>query len=87
MDPAADVLKAELAYFERIKPELLQHHLGKFALIKGEELLGTFTKRDEAYEEGVKRLGNAPMLIKQIVLQDPVEQVPALTHGLLNAHT
>jgi len=82
---AQDVLQVELAYFERIKPDLLKHHLGQFALIKGEVLVGTFTKREEAYEEGVKRFGNVPMLIKQVVTEEPVQQIPALMHGLLNA--
>ncbi len=81
----ADVLRTELAYYERIKPELLQHNAGQFALIKGEELIGTFTKREEAYEAGVKRFGNVPMLIRQVLLAEPVQQIPALTHGLLNA--
>jgi len=84
--PQPEVLHVELAYFERIKPDLLQHHRGKFALIKGEELVGTFTKRDEAYEAGVKKFGNVPMLIREIVPQEPTQQIPALTHGLLNAH-
>ena len=79
------ILRVELAHYERIKPELLKHHLGKFALVKGEELVGTFTKRDEAYEAGVKRFGNVPMLIRQITPEEPVHHIPALMHGLLNA--
>ncbi|TMA36010.1 MAG: hypothetical protein E6J79_13985 [Deltaproteobacteria bacterium] len=83
---ADDALREELAYFEEQKPELLKHHLGQFVLIKGRELLGTFTKLEEAYAEGVRRLGNVPMLIKQVVPEEPVHHVPAFTHGLLRAH-
>ena len=84
--PTSDVLSVELAHFEKIKPELLQHYKGQFALIKSEELVGTFTKREEAYAAGVKRFGNVPMLIRQVLPEEPVQQIPALTHGLLNAH-
>ena len=83
---AAEELKVEQKYFEELKPELLKHNLGQFVLIKGRELLGTFTKLEEAYAEGVKRLGNVPMLIKQVVPEEPVHYIPALTHGLLRAH-
>jgi hypothetical protein len=85
-DEGKGVLQVELAHFEEIKGELLKHHLGKFALIKGKELVGTFTKREEAYEAGVKRFGNVPMLIRQVVAEEPVQQIPALMHGLINAH-
>jgi hypothetical protein len=84
--PTADLLRDELEYFEQIKAELLKHHMGKFALVKGRELVGTYTKNEEAYEEGVKRFGNVPMLIKLVATEEPVEQIPALMHGLLNAH-
>jgi hypothetical protein len=78
-------LTQELAFFEAKQAELLKHYRGQFALIKGRELVGTFTKREEAYAEGVNRFGNVPMLIKQIVPSDEPERIPALMHGLINA--
>ena len=51
------VLAEELAYFREQKDTWLQHHEGKFALVKGRELIDTFTTEKEAYEAGVKAFG------------------------------
>ena len=61
------MLEAELKVFSEHKDEWLSIYRNQFALIKGEELLGTFTTHDEAYAEGIRRIGNQPFLIKQIV--------------------
>lgn len=78
-------LEVELRYFESKKDELLRHHEGKFALVVGEELLGVFDGREEAYKAGLERRGNVPMLIKQVSSEEPTETLPALTLGLLRA--
>ncbi len=80
-------LEKELKYFESIKSELLKQHKDKFALIKDETLVGTFTKMEEAYEEGVKRYGTEPFLIKMVIEEEPVESIPSLMSGAINAHT
>ena len=79
-------LETELAYFEAHRSEWLQHHEGKFALIRGENLAGVFDSWENAYESGVRKWGNVAFLVKQILPRDPVETVPALTYGLINAH-
>ncbi len=79
-------LEAEIEHFKSIKPELLRHHKGKYALIAGTELLGVFDEPQSAYAVGVQRLGNVPMLIKLITEEEPTESVPAMTLGLLRAH-
>lgn len=78
-------LEKELQYFETIKSELLKHHLDQFALIKDEVLLGTFTKMEEAYEEGVNRYGNEPFLIKRIAENESPESLPSLMSGVIRA--
>jgi len=80
-------LEKELKYFQSIKAELLKQHKDKFALIKDESLIGTFTKMEEAYEEGVKRYGNEAFLIKMVVEEESVESIPSLMSGAINAHT
>jgi len=75
----------ELKYFRQHKEEWLLHHEGKYALVKGQDLIGTFTKEEEAYEEGVKRFGAGPFLIKPILKQESPEQIPAFSLGLSNA--
>ncbi|MEP7353071.1 MAG: hypothetical protein ABI824_07550 [Acidobacteriota bacterium] len=80
-------LETELAYYATIKSELLKHHEGKFALVIGNEQLGVFDKREEAYAQGIAIKGNVPMLIKQIQKVDPIEHIPAMVLGLINAHS
>ncbi len=79
-------LEAENAYFAAHKAELLQHHLGQYALIADDRLLGTFTLYQEAYEAGIRELGNRPMLIRPVAADEPLAQMPALVLGLLYAN-
>jgi hypothetical protein len=79
-------LERELTYFDSQKAELLKHYAGQFALIHGDELLGTFTRFEEAYEEGVKRVGSEPFLIRQVLENEPHVQFPALVLGMISAH-
>lgn len=78
-------LEKELAVYEKMKPELLKNHAGKFALIKGEEFLGAFDTPDNAYAEGVKRFGREAFLVKKITEQEEVYRNQALTLGLMHA--
>jgi len=79
-------LEQELKFFSTIRQELLdQKHEGKFALIKGSELLGTYDHQEEAYAQGVAKFGCEPFLIKQVLREEPTENSPALSLGLLNA--
>ena len=78
-------LEQELQYYSAHKIELLEHHQGQFALIKGDALLGTYTTLEEAFDAGVKALGNQPFLIKQVLETDEVIQYPALAVGMLHA--
>ena len=79
-------LERESAFYETIKDQLLQHHEGKFVLIIGDEQLGIFDKDEDAYKRGIELRGNVPMLIKQITREEPVELIPAMVLGLINAH-
>ena len=80
------VLESELEFYETIKADLLRHHNGKFVLIIGNEQLGIFDRDEDAYGRGLEVKGNVPMLIKKIQENDPIELIPALTLGLINAH-
>lgn len=78
-------LEEELAYFNAHREELVSHYEGQFALIKGDSHLGSFTTEAEAYEEGLKQLGNQPFLIKKITREEETDRAPALVLGLINA--
>ena len=80
-------LQTELEFYNNQKAELLKHYQGQFALIKGKKLIGTYTTWEEALNDGVKRLGNVPFLIKQVQEKDEIVQFPALAVGALNARS
>lgn len=80
------VLEIESQFFERHRVEWLEHHQGKFALIRGEHAEGFFDTAETAYEAGVGVWGNQPFLIKQVLPEDPIEQLPALVYGLVYAN-
>lgn len=80
-------LETELQYFDSIKSELLKHHEGKYVVIVGTEQLGVFDDAESAYGYGIEKRGNVPMLIKQVLREEPpVESVPAMMLGLIGAH-
>ena len=78
-------LEEEIAYYTRHREDLLSKYEWKFVLIKGSELIGNFDNADTAYQEGLRRFGNSPFLIKQVVREEKVHQIPALSLGILHA--
>jgi hypothetical protein len=79
-------LDEETKYFEEIEMDLLsKSHEGKFALIRGSQLFGTFDNAETAYEEGVKRFFDQPFLVRQIRRKREIEQMPAVFLGLAHA--
>ncbi len=85
MGREARVLDTEVAYYEAHRAELLQRGRGKFVLIKGSEEIGIFDTDLDAYREGARRFGRAPMFIHQILDVDPVYDFPALRNGIMYA--
>lgn len=63
-------LDRALAYFDEIRPELLEHHRGKFAVIQGRRLLGTFDTAENAYGAGLKGFHSDRFLIKKVEAED-----------------
>lgn len=81
----ANDLKTELEFYEERKQELLKSSPGHFVLIKDREVLGTFHTFEDAYKASLEKLGSVPVLIKQVLEVEPVQQIPALTYGLARA--
>ena len=79
-------LETELQFFKQHKDEWLRLYKDHFALIRGRELVGTFTSDEEAFKAGVKRFGNVSFLIKKIAEKEEIIQFPALAVGMINAH-
>jgi hypothetical protein len=78
-------LEEEMGYYAQHREDLLSRYEWKFVLIKGSELVGNFDNAQAAYQEGLRRFGNTPFLIKQVVREEKVHQIPALSLGILHA--
>ena len=77
-------LKTELNYFRQMKDGWLSLYKGQFALIKGEKLIGTYTTLEEAYSAGVNQFGTDPFLVKQVLEQEPPEELSAHFANAIN---
>ena len=60
------MLDREIEAFNRMKPDLEQHHMDKFVVIKDLDLVGAFDTLDAAANEAVRRFGRGPYLIRQV---------------------
>jgi hypothetical protein len=78
MTMATDHLKTELETYEQNKANLLGKE-GKFVLIRGTEVAGTWDTYEDALQAGYQKYGIAPFLVKQI---QGTERVQFFTRGL-----
>jgi hypothetical protein len=65
-----EVLSKELKTYEANLESLLGSHEGKFVLIYGDKVLGTFDNQMDAITWGYRELGNVPFLVKQVLKLD-----------------
>ena len=63
---AKESLELEIKTFESNKASLLDSSPGKFVLIKGEEIVGTYDTQKDAIKVGIDKFGNEPFLVKEI---------------------
>ena len=74
--PAGHVLFHEWQTYRRELPRLLDEgNEGKFALIKGDEILGLYDSWDEARAEGLRRFLLAAHMIKRVLSQEPLLRI------------
>jgi hypothetical protein len=59
-------LDQEIAVFEAIRSDLEANQQGKWTLIRGKDLIGTFETFDTAASVAVARFGRGPYLIRQV---------------------
>ena len=64
------VLRPELDFFERHRLELLERAAGKYALVKGSELIGVFETELDAVRTGYQCFGNDAFLVRHILEAD-----------------
>jgi hypothetical protein len=73
-------LDKELDFFEANRAMLLGKARGEYALIHGDELIGTFVSKEDAINAGYEKFGNTPFLVKLIT---EVDEVLNFTSNLL----
>ena len=71
-DPPPDLSREEAAY-RRERERLVRDHLGKVALIHGDDVVGVFDNVDDAVIEGHRRFGWARMIFVEITATPPDE--------------
>ena len=71
-------LERELATYKRkLLPELKEHE-GKFVLIHGESVIGTFTSYEDAIKDGYEKFKLNPFLVKRIQVFEQAQFVSRL---------
>lgn len=74
-----NILRKETATYEKQKQSLIGKAEGEWALIKGEEVCGTYKNQFDAIGEGYKQFGNVPFMVKEIVkVEEPANFVSNL---------
>jgi hypothetical protein len=76
-EAALAAIAEEIATYRNQLPQLLREQAGRFVLIKGADILGTFPDRSAALREGYSRFGVVvPFLVRQISDPEPVVYLP-----------
>jgi hypothetical protein len=68
-DPPDDLSREEAAY-QRERERLVRDHLGKVALICGDDVIGVFDNCDDGLLEGYRRFGDVEMVLRLIEEDD-----------------
>lgn len=73
-------LATEFATYEKHRDELVGSSFDKYVLIHGEEVVGVYQAESDAINEGYRRFGNVPFLVKHVL---PVEPPLNFVSGLV----
>ena len=76
------MLENEVTTYEQNRERLLATAEGKYVLIRGKDVSGTFETEMDAITEGYNRFGNVPFLVKQVL---QIEIPVSFTSNLLGA--
>lgn len=85
-DAKPSVLQPEVEYFEAHKGEWLKEFKDQFVLVKNQQKIAVFSSYQDAVNDGFRRFGNQPFLVKQILEKEIVERIPALYVGAISAY-
>ena len=65
------VLEVESRFYENNRAEFVEKYPNEYLLIHGERLIGHFEDMDEALDEGVRRFGSGPFLVRMSGADEP----------------
>ena len=77
-------LAEELKTYQEHQADLLRQSPGKFALVKGHEIVGLYDKEEEAFSEAYRRFRLSGFMIKQVLEHEKVYTVGGSSFGLLD---
>lgn len=80
-----DILDKDIKAFEKMKPELIEHHFGKFVVIHNEQLVGSYDNFNKAAEEAFRQFGKGPYLIRQVINDDSVKIPASVAYRIIHA--
>ena len=61
-----DQLSKEMAAYDRMRDELERDYLGKWVIVRDEELVGTYDQSGDAVDDAIQRFGRGPYHIRQV---------------------
>ncbi len=59
-------LAEELETYQAHQTELIETAWGKYALIKGSDIIGLFDRKDDAFNEGYRRFGLKSFMVHRV---------------------
>jgi hypothetical protein len=80
IDVAVDQLKREIETYDANHDALLGSALNKYVLIHGTEIVGTYDTESDAINDGYRRFGNVPFLVKRV---SPIDEPANYLSGLV----
>lgn len=60
------VIDNELAAFESMRAQLESERMGKWVVVQGGQLVGTYDSFEAATEDAVRKFSRSPYLIRQV---------------------
>ncbi|VTU01594.1 unnamed protein product [Gemmataceae bacterium] len=76
--PANSPIRVEWDFYRReAGRQLAEGHEGRWLLVKGEEIIGIWDSREEAFAAANKRYLMQPRLVKQILTHEPILRGPS----------
>ncbi len=75
----ANILAEEVATYAAEKDSLVRDSLGKYVVISGNKILGTWDSYEEALEAGYTHVGLKPFLVREVRLVDEVHYIYRVT--------